>query len=59
MYQPLIKFHPHPAIFTQVLCIFAVNCEHILHSLRNIKVNFDYLARLLLYLQRNYISKFK
>ena len=23
MYQPLIKFHPHPAIFTQVLCIFA------------------------------------
>ena len=23
MYQPLIKFHPHPAIFTQVLAIFA------------------------------------
>ena len=23
MYQPLIKFHPHPAIFTQVLTIFA------------------------------------
>ena len=23
MYQPLIKFHPHPAIFTQVLYIFA------------------------------------
>ena len=22
MYQPLIKFHPHPAIFTQVLDIF-------------------------------------
>ena len=22
MYQPLIKFHPHPAIFTQVLFIF-------------------------------------
>ena len=22
MYQPLIKFHPHPAIITQVLCIF-------------------------------------
>ncbi len=22
MYQPLIKFHPHPAIFTQVLRIF-------------------------------------
>ena len=22
MYQPLIKFHPHPAIFTQVLPIF-------------------------------------
>ena len=24
MYQPLIKFHPHPAIFTQVLLIFAI-----------------------------------
>lgn len=23
MYQPLIKFHPYPAIITQVLCIFA------------------------------------
>ena len=23
MYQPLIKFHPHPAIITQVLRIFA------------------------------------
>ena len=22
MYQPLIKFHPHPAIITQVLYIF-------------------------------------
>lgn len=22
MYQPLIKFHPHPAIITQVLTIF-------------------------------------
>ena len=22
MYQPLITFCPHPAIFTQVLCIF-------------------------------------
>lgn len=22
MYQPLIKFHPHPAIITQVLSIF-------------------------------------
>ena len=22
MYQPLIKFHPHPAIITQVLRIF-------------------------------------
>lgn len=22
MYQPLIKFHPHPAIITQVLHIF-------------------------------------
>ena len=24
MYQPLIKFHPYPAIITQVLCIFVV-----------------------------------
>lgn len=24
MYQPLIKFHPYPAIITQVLIIFAV-----------------------------------
>ena len=24
MYQPLIKFHPYPAIITQVLCIFAL-----------------------------------
>lgn len=24
MYQPLIKFHPYPAIITQVLRIFAV-----------------------------------
>lgn len=23
MYQPLIKFHPYPAIITQVLVIFA------------------------------------
>lgn len=23
MYQPLIKFHPYPAIITQVLTIFA------------------------------------
>lgn len=23
MYQPLIKFHPHPAIIMQVLTIFA------------------------------------
>jgi hypothetical protein len=25
MYQPLIKIHPHPAIITQVLCIFVLN----------------------------------
>lgn len=24
MYQPLIKFHPHPAIITQVLIIFVI-----------------------------------
>ena len=35
MYQPLIKFHPYPAIFTQVLSIFEVNFEYILHSLQN------------------------
>lgn len=28
MYQPLIKFHPHPAIFTQVLAIFEVKLEN-------------------------------
>ena len=28
MYQPLIKFHPYPAIFTQVLRIFAINMAH-------------------------------
>ena len=27
MYQPLIKFHPHPAIITQVLRIFEINPE--------------------------------
>ena len=27
MYQPLIKFHPHPAIFTQVLAIFEINLQ--------------------------------
>ena len=25
MYQPLIKFHPHPAIITQVLTIFDIS----------------------------------
>ena len=25
MYQPLIKFHPYPAIITQVLRIFALS----------------------------------
>lgn len=27
MYQPLIKFHPHPAIFTQVLRIFVATFQ--------------------------------
>ena len=27
MYQPLITFCPHPAIFTQVLRIFEINRE--------------------------------
>ena len=36
MYQPLIKFHPHPAIITQVLRIFEINLEDKLHSLRKI-----------------------
>lgn len=30
MYQPLIKFHPHPAIITQVLRIFV--CDWIRFS---------------------------
>ena len=34
MYQPLIKFHPHPAIITQVLCIFEVNLEDFLHTVK-------------------------
>ena len=25
MYQPLIKFHPYPAIITQVLAIFVIS----------------------------------
>ena len=53
MYQPLIKFHPHPAIITQVLRIFAVNREYRLHPQRNVKVNFAYLAHLFVYLQSN------
>ena len=28
MYQPLIKFHPYPAIITQVLRIFEINLEN-------------------------------
>ena len=32
MYQPLITFCPHPAIFTQVLCIFVA-------KLRKMKLN--------------------
>ena len=28
MYQPLIKFHPYPAIITQVLRIFEVNLQY-------------------------------
>ena len=37
MYQPLIKFHPHPAIFTQVLRIFALDlaaCPYIQDSIK-------------------------
>ena len=34
MYQPLIKFHPYPAIITQVLCIF-----DILNTAQNYGVN--------------------
>lgn len=29
MYQPLIKFHPHPAIITQVLSIFEACEQHV------------------------------
>lgn len=28
MYQPLIKFHPYPAIITQVLRIFVTAVEY-------------------------------
>ena len=31
MYQPLITFCPHPAIFTQVLCIFDVIIDNVLN----------------------------
>lgn len=35
MYQPLIKFHPHPAIFTQVLRIFVYVMRPIKSILNN------------------------
>lgn len=39
MYQPLIKFHPYPAIITQVLAIFAYNPFNI----KRMNADFDYL----------------
>ena len=30
MYQPLIKFHPYPAIITQVLCIYSYDFSKLL-----------------------------
>ena len=45
MYQPLIKFHPHPAIFTQVLRIFDKSKILALAG-KNIEANFIFLARL-------------
>ena len=49
MYQPLITFCPHPAIFTQVLCIFDVNIEdNGALAVKNIEVNFIFFARFLL-----------
>ena len=52
MYQPLIKFHPHPAIITQVLTIFA-HKRRILTALavKNIQASLIFLARLFVYLQ--------
>lgn len=35
MYQPLITFCPHPAIFTQVLCIFVYVMRPIKSILNN------------------------
>ena len=53
MYQPLIKFHPHPAIITQVLRIFAaliageilanINCDH-RHPFKGAYVILDFFA---------------
>ena len=32
MYQPLITFCPHPAIITQVLCIFVKNQKQLIKN---------------------------
>ena len=50
MCQPLIKFHPHPAIITQVLRIFEINSNILALAVKNIQVNLIFLARLFVYL---------
>lgn len=44
MYQPLIKFHPYPAIITQVLRIFATigqNCPTYLTNYRSNSLSYE------------------
>lgn len=40
MYQPLIKFHPYPAIITQVLTIFVEDRMRL--EIKNIRNEFRY-----------------
>ena len=52
MYQPLIIFCPHSAIFTQVLAIFEVNLEdNSALAVKIIQTSLMFLARLLLSLR--------
>ena len=52
MYQPLIKFHPYPAIITQVLCIFALRLKYTALAAKNFQASLTFFARLLLSLHR-------
>ena len=46
MYQPLIIFYPHPAIFTQVLIIFVGLKTSLWHTIRD-KLRFIYMDEVL------------